>query len=186
MGIKTLIITGLCVCAAATGATAESGVSRLKAFAATEEQPLTVELILQHTSVQPGGRTQIGVLFNMEPGWHIYAQKPGDAGLPTKVAWNVPKDVSIGPLHWPKPEEFVDPGNIHTFGYSATLVLSAAFFLAPTVNADQTLPVSAEVEWLACKEICLPGSTKLEITVPVNASAPVFSMHTQFFDHTAD
>ncbi len=148
------------------------------------EQPVTVELITEHTSLQPGGRTRIGIHFEMSDGWHIYAEDPGDAGLPTKITWStsVP-GVTFGPVQWPKPEEFQDPGNIRTHGYTGVLVLASPLSIWNDAAAGVMIPVRADVRWLACKDVCIPGKAELELMVPVTSEPPSFSAHVEFFDH---
>ncbi len=145
-------------------------------------QPVTATLITEHASVQPGGTTRVGVLFELEDGWHIYGREPGDAGLPTKIDWTVPVGATIGPLAWPPAQEFTDPGEIHTFGYSGTVVLASPLTLSGKTPLS-AVPVAAEVRWLACREICLPGSAQLTLSLPVTASAPVASTHAELFEH---
>ena len=153
-----------------------------------------VELITEHASIQPHGKTRVGAHFTIADGWHIYAKETGDAGLPTTVRWASPERhwVSFGPLQYPKPKRFIDPGNITTFGYSGTVILrSTLTYDYPTLmrkNPYPTqyneIPIRAEVKWLACREICVPGSATLELTLPVNQAPPTFSAHAQLFEHT--
>lgn len=145
---------------------------------------MRVELITEHASIQPGGGTRIGVRFEIEDGWHIYANDPGDAGLPTKITWSGPSEVSFGPLQYPTPEHFVDPGDIRTNGYSGAAVLYSTLRLKNTASRLAAIPISAAVEWLVCKEICLPGKARLELSLPVSANPPVLSTHALFFEQT--
>ena len=177
--------------AAACGRAEERPGAGLSPFAASEEQPVQAELIAEHDSIRPGGATRLGVHFELEEGWHIYAQEPGDAGLPTTISWSVPEPlarfVSFGALQWPAPQEFFDPGDIRTFGYSGAVVLSTTLrFTMPGLAGQPVteLPLHAKVQWLACKEICIPGSAALELTLPVSSNTPVFSAHAELFDHT--
>ena len=144
--------------------------------------PVTAEMISEHASIQPGGTTRVGVHFEIEEGWHIYANDPGDAGLPTEVTWSGPSDVSFGFLQYPTPEHFVDPGDIKTNGYSGATVLYSTLKFKTTAPRLAAIPISAAVEWLACKEICLPGKARLELSLPVSTSSPVLSTHAQLFE----
>lgn len=159
-------------------------------------------LIAEHASIQPGGTTRVGVLFEIEDGWHIYADPPGDAGLPTRVAWGCgTKDpwlgvygcsnVTFGELQWPPPEEFVDPGDIRTRGYKDVIVpssvLSASSRFTHTLDsADSKILVLARVEWLACKDICIPGKADLELVLPLSADPPAPSAHAPLFASSPD
>ena len=42
-------------------------------------------LIADVSSIQPGQKFRLGVLYRIEPGWHIYWKYPGDSGIPTKI-----------------------------------------------------------------------------------------------------
>ena len=169
--------------AAACGRAEEPPGTGLSPFAASEEQPVAAELIAEHASIQPGGTTRIGVHFELEEGWHIYAKDPGDAGLPTQIAWSIPPSAGVSALHWPPPHEFLDPGDIRTFGYAGTVVLYGTLTDRGPA-AERSIPVGASVKWLACKEVCIPGSAELELALPVSSNPPVFSTHAQLFEHT--
>jgi len=153
-------------------------------FTTPEEQPVAAELIAEHASVRPGGQTRIGVHFDIEDGWHIYAKEPGDAGLPTKVIWtSLLRDAIVTQFEWPPAQEFIDPGEIHTFGYSGTLVLAATLSTTSEVSVA-AIPITAHAEWLACKEICLPGKADLSLALPVSPNTPVPSTHVELFAQT--
>lgn len=150
-------------------------------FAPAAEQPVTAELIAEHASVQPGGRTRVGVHFDLEAGWHIYAKEPGDAGLPTSIEWSAPSYATFGPLEWPKAEELLDPGDIRTFGYSGAVTLASTLRLSPSTLLATEVPIRAKVKWLACRDICIPGVAELELTLPVTETAPTPSTHAELF-----
>ena len=164
---------------------AEDAPSGRVQFPVPDEGPVTAELITQHASIQPGGQTRIGVHFELEEGWHIYAKEPGDAGLPTTVSWWAPSGTLVGAVEWPPAEEFLDPGDIRTYGYQGTTVLSSLFGVNRGMAAGITVPIRAEVSWLACKEICIPGSATLELSLPVTKDPPAFSTHAQLFEQTS-
>ncbi|MBI2094531.1 MAG: hypothetical protein HYT88_07435, partial [Candidatus Omnitrophica bacterium] len=104
------------------------------------------------------------------------------------VTWLAPDWIAVGfgPLNWPNAQEFLDPGNIRTFGYTGALVLYSTFTFIPKAGAKPGpfVPVQANVEWLACKDICLPGRAELKLTLPVDSKPPVFTPHAQLFEHT--
>jgi thiol:disulfide interchange protein DsbD len=150
--------------------------------AAHASDQVTVELIAEHGSIQPGGKTRVGVQFDIEDGWHIYGREPGDAGLPTTVSWSVPAGMRVGPLQYPKPQPFLDPGDIRTFGYTGAVVLHSSLTHQTGRDRYAEIPVQAAVKWLACKELCVPGSATLSLTLPVSPTPPVFSSHAQLFD----
>lgn len=175
------VAAALAVFAMAAGCQAKepSSQERLKGFPKPDKHPVTAELITEHVSVQPGGQTRIGVLFTLEPGWHIYAKEPGDAGLPTTIEWTAPLDATIGSVHYPAPKAFLDPGDIQTFGYDSQVLLWSPL---STQGASGELPVRAQVKWLACKDICIPGKAERHIAIPIRADPLAPTSHAPLFD----
>ena len=179
----------------------QPGESLSSGFAVPLEQAVKAQLVAEHASVPPGGSTRVGVAFEIEPGWHIYADPPGDAGLPTRIAWGCGtkdpwlgvhgcSDVGFGELQWPPPEQFVDLGNIRTRGYRDSVVPFSTVRASPrfthTLNsAHSNIPVLARVEWLACKDICIPGNAELELVLAVQEGPQRLSVYAKLFEHAA-
>jgi thiol:disulfide interchange protein len=135
-------------------------------FARTDQAE--VRLIAATTGFAPGQSLDLGVAFRLAPGWHIYAENPGDAGLPTTVAWTLPQGASISPLIYPAHKRF-DEAGLTTYGYDTHAVFTAR---ATTPTASAPFVVGAKVSWLVCKEICIPGEANLSLTLPVAAGTP--------------
>jgi len=169
----------------AAGASEKPAARPFKGFASQEAQPVRAELIARHASIQAGGRTQVGVHFDIEQGWHIYADPPGDAGMPTTITWSSLPGVRFGPLAWPPAESFTDAGDIRTSGYTGVLVLASPVTYTARESVP-ALPIKASVRWLSCKEICIPGEAELELTLPVTGEPPVLSAHAQLFEQIAE
>lgn len=180
-GWAAVALAGLCAAAGARAIAADLPA----AFVNTESEAVTPSIIAEHESIQAEGKTRVGVLFEIEDGWHIYGKKPGDAGLPTKVRWIVPRGVEVGTLSWPAPLEFNDPGDIKTFGYSHEVVLASELRLTDKAKLDKPVQVVAQVEWLACSDICVPGKTELQYSLPVSDEYPSPSDNANLFDHTS-
>src|ERR1700722_3147986 len=75
------------------------------------------ELLANTSAIQPGKPFWLGVRLTIDPGWHVYWKNPGDAGLATRVKFTLPNGFSAGPLQFPTPHRFDQPGNIVAFGY---------------------------------------------------------------------
>lgn len=154
-----------------------------KLFSSIQEHPVKARIIQKDEWVQPGRLTKIGIYFELQPGWHIYAEDPGDAGMPTQVEWNVPKSVSLGQSEWPKPHEFEDAGDIRTFGYEDDVVFTQKLALKQIQFDLPSIPIRAEAQWLACKNICIPGSAVLEASLAVNTlEVPKLSDDAKLFE----
>lgn len=113
-----------------------------------------------------GGSLQIGVLLAIEDGWHVYWKNPGDAGLATEVRFILPQGVEAGPLRWSAPIRFTQPGGLAGYGYETSVLLASELRPEGTPPSEGSRVV-AEVSWLACKEVCLLGSARLDEPWPL-------------------
>ena len=126
-----------------------------------------------HPSVQ-GEEIWIGVHLEMDPGWHVYWSNPGDAGLATAVEWHLPDGFSAGPVQWPTPISFTQPGDLAAFGYERSVVLASQVTIPETLPSGQPT-IAASVSWLACKDVCVLGGAELEERWPLEPSPDVFA-----------
>jgi thiol:disulfide interchange protein DsbD len=143
------------------------------ASAAAEPHPVRARLVGDAVRPADAGTLRVGVLFEIEEGWHIYWKNPGDAGLATEVRLTLPEGLEAAAPRWPVPSRFTQPGGLAGYGYEGSLLL--AFEAWPTGPPPAAgAPVAAEVSWLACKEVCLLGSARLEERWPLPAAAAEF------------
>lgn len=131
---------------------------------------VTARLLSDVAATAPGDTLLVGIEIKMEDGWHTYWENGGDAGLPTSVEWKLPPGFSAGPILWPVPNRYAEEGDIVTFGYEDRVLLLNEIFVAETVNASAA-SIEARVDWLQCKELCIPGGADLALAIPVE-SAP--------------
>src|SRR3972149_1717831 len=136
--------------------------------------PVKVELLTDVVNVKPGGAFILGVLFRIKPGWHIYWKNPGDSGLPTSVMFALPDAFSVGQLRWPVPARFYRSGDIVDYGYAESVMVSAKVKAPAELSSSSIVPIHANVSWLSCEKICIPGHANLELKLPVSEMpAPV-------------
>ena len=60
-------------------------------------------LLSEVAEIGAGETFLVGVLIEMDSGWHTYWENGGDAGLPTTIEWTLPEGWSAGPILWPTP-----------------------------------------------------------------------------------
>ncbi len=128
-----------------------------------EGTPVRARLIAESSAVEPGATVWLGIHLDQDPGWHTYWKNGGDAGLPTEVEWELPAGYSVGELVWPAPHRYVEAGDLVTFGYSGSTLLMAE--LTVPARASGPVTIHARVDWLMCKELCVPGSAAVEVTL---------------------
>jgi thiol:disulfide interchange protein/DsbC/DsbD-like thiol-disulfide interchange protein len=124
-----------------------------------------VRLLVSADTAKPGDAVWAGVEMKMEPGWHTYWKNPGDAGMATKIEWQLPPGVTAGDIQWPLPEK-LPPAEVTTYGYKDEVVLLVPLRITADLKPGP-LDLKAKVSWLECKEACLPGNVNVEATLNV-------------------
>ena len=136
--------------------------------AAAEESHVRARLVADAAELRAGESFHLGVLLEPEPGWHVYWRNPGEAGLATEIAYDSPDGFEVSELRWPAPISFEQPGGIVGYGYEDPVVL-AAEVTAPD-RVPSSAPVTVTASWLACKDVCILGSAKLEAALPLQGT----------------
>src|ERR1700730_3600079 len=121
-------------------------------------------LVSDVTAIQPGQKFRVGVLYQIEPGWHIYWKYSGDSGLPTKIEWQLPQGFNVGDLHWPLPMREKEPGDLEVFAYMSEVLLFADIE-APATLPSEPFSIQAKTDWLVCQSLCVPGRAQLSLTL---------------------
>jgi thiol:disulfide interchange protein len=135
------------------------------AFAATGEG-VKAWMAADAIPVGRGEPFPVTIVLDLEPGWHTYWQYPGDSGLPPKVTWNLPSGWTAGPIEFSVPHQFSEPGDMIIYGYEKQQILRAIITPPKNLTKDQIIDLKASLNWLACKELCVPGSADVELKVP--------------------
>jgi thiol:disulfide interchange protein len=135
---------------------------------------LKVSLVADRTAVSPDPthRTvppHVGLLFELEPEWHIYWTNAGDSGEPPEVKWALPAGVTVGPLQFPAPKR-LPLGPLMDFGYENQVLFPAELHVSQ--DASSPIPIAADVRWLVCRQVCIPGKAHLSMELPVGAGTP--------------
>ena len=123
-------------------------------------------LVPETTAAVAGSTLWVALRLEHAERWHTYWINPGDAGKATEISWQLPAGVSAGPLVWPTPERFELPADLVDFGYTGEVFELAPLAIAPEL-AGSKLSLVAEVNWLECDDICIPGSATLTLDLPV-------------------
>ena len=112
-----------------------------------------------------GSTLQLGLLFRLANGWHIYWKDAGDAGSPPQLTLAHPAHASVGAFDWPAPDWLVT----NSLG---DYVLSGTVLLPFIVSLSQPAPVQGvvlggSVRWLVCSAtICVPQQASFSLHLP--------------------
>ncbi len=148
-----------------------AGKQALAASSSADAPHLHVQLINDENGVFAPDEILAGLYFKLESGWHVYWKNPGDAGQPPKINWTLPNGVTAGPLQFPAPKR-LPLGPLMDFGYEDEVVFPVTITVDSTFKPGSTVHIAAKVNWLVCRETCIPGKANLELDVPVVGGKP--------------
>lgn len=147
-----------------------AGLSGRAASDSADVPHLHVQLVIPQDTLYPTGSNEIGLYFKLEPGWHIYWKNAGDSGQPPRIKWTLPDGVTAGDMQFPAPKR-LPLGPLMDFGYEGEVLFPLKLSVAPTVKEGKGV-LHAKVDWLVCREVCIPGKAELETTLQLLAHEP--------------
>jgi len=133
--------------------------------------PVKAQLISELKSIKPGTKLCVAVRLKMDEGWHTYWKNPGDSGLPTSIEWTLPEGFVADDIQWPFPQLFKTSERV-SYGYEDEVFLLTDLHAPSVLKSGTIVRLSASVDWLACKEECVPGLSELAIELPVKEQIP--------------
>ncbi len=135
-------------------------------------QHLTAELVSLAPSIAPGGTLDVGLVITLEEKWHVYWINAGDSGEPPRITWTLPKGITAGPMRFPIPSR-LPLGPLMDFGYEDEVAFPVQLTAAKNLKPGP-IHLDAKVDWLVCREVCIPGKAHLglNLTIDPNATAP--------------
>jgi len=128
-------------------------------------------LVAEDASVAPGGTITVALEENIRDGWHTYWVNPGDAGAPTEIKWSLPQGWSAGAIEWPTPKR-LPVGPLMDYGYEGKLWLMQKLTVPADAKMGGTVTLKAAVDWLVCKDICVPEDTTLTLPLKIGPLTP--------------
>ena len=123
-------------------------------------------LVAEPAAIEPGKPFTVGVRMVTKPGWHVYWRNPGDSGLPPEVVWTLPAGFSASTFDWPAPTR-IPVAHLVNHGFEGEAVLLTQVTPPRALPAGRPITLDAKLSYLACEEICIPGSADLRLTLPV-------------------
>jgi thiol:disulfide interchange protein DsbD len=129
------------------------------------------DLLANVSAIQPGKPFYLAVRLQMDDGWHVYWKNPGDAGIPTRVIFKLPDGFTAGPLQFPTPLQYPQPGNIMVFGYEGTVLLLSRITPPANLPSDFHGDFLANISWLVCADQCIPGKGTASLSLGASTAA---------------
>ncbi len=136
-----------------------------------DAQHLSLELLLPAQQLPRGAALTAGLGFKLERGWHIYWVNAGDSGEPPRVRWTLPAGITAEPFEYPAPTR-LPLGPLMDFGYESEVTFPVPLHVAADAALGPAM-LRADVDWLVCREVCLPGKATVAVTRPVAPAGAV-------------
>ncbi len=135
-----------------------------------DHPPARPRLISEYNALVPGKTSTIALTFDVDEGWHTYWPGQNDTGLPITFTLDPPDGFEVGEPLWPAPHRHISEGGIldHVYGPGESTVLIPVR-VPPDARAGRRVVFKADVEWLVCREACIPGWGTVELSLPVLA-----------------
>jgi len=132
-------------------------------------QHLTAELVALGPAIAQGGTQQVGLVLTLDKHWHVYWINPGDSGEPPKIAWTLPAGISAAAMQFPIPKR-LPLGPLMDFGYEDEVAFPVTISAASTIKPGP-VHLDAQVSWLVCAQVCIPGKAHMGIDLTVQPGA---------------
>lgn len=187
-GVSRAFLVSAAVAAAAFGAHSSAqpakGVDALPgvlgdAPAEDGSELVDMRVLLTPRVMFPDYPAVLAVVFDIEPGWHLYWKNSGDTGMPIRLTFELPEGLRAGDIYWPGPKRYPQPGDLLDYIYEDQVVL-----FVPIVGQGPdraSIDVGVKAEWLVCKEACLPGEASVSLTITPDSR--VSAQDEQTLDH---
>jgi thiol:disulfide interchange protein DsbD len=159
VGLPLLLMSGLTACSR------QVRKETVAAPPAEEEALSTARLVMSEAAgAFSSGALSGEIVLELAPGWHTYGDPPGDSGMPPMVDFRLPPgwQAVLGEL--PPTQRFEDEAGV-TFGYEGELRIPFRLEWPSGATAGEAVEIEVNVQWLICKDICLPQSALLKAKI---------------------
>jgi DsbC/DsbD-like thiol-disulfide interchange protein len=130
-----------------------------------------IDLVAENNSLEAGRPAWIGILFDLDRGWHIYWINPGDAGDPPRIEWNLPAGFRAGEIRWPVPVR-LPTGPLIDYGYEGRVLLAIPLQVPADYQAGTSSTLAADVRYVICRDVCIPAKAHVSLSIPSGDGAP--------------
>ena len=137
-----------------------------------EEKAIAIQVLTNKATIalgndSPSGESLlIGLQITTEAGWHFYWAGIGTELLEPTISWNLPAGYTVEAVNHPKPSLF-DYGGFMGYGYDGSTVFLYRLLRENLAVKDYALgdlvEVTASVDWVLCKDVCIFGSEKVSL-----------------------
>ena len=121
-----------------------------------------VRLISPYTHNNNLNEIVLGLEYKLNNGWKTYWKSPGEGGFSQLINWESSTNISNLDILWPIPEYFEILGFI-SVGYTKEIIFPLKLKIK---DINKKTSIVLDLNYLTCKDICIPGNANLELTIP--------------------
>jgi DsbC/DsbD-like thiol-disulfide interchange protein len=77
----------------------------------------TLHLKSSVEAIQPNAEFWLLLDWSLDPNWYMYAQNPGDGGMPSQFDFDLPAGITVEEILWPKANDLSKQG-LTIYGYT--------------------------------------------------------------------
>ncbi len=140
---------------------------------ASDQEPVQIDILTESSTISADATFWTLVHFKLDPGWHLYWENPGDAGAPPQISWTLPEGFEAQAPIFTTPHAF-SIENTTYFGYDNEMSLLIPIKSAPHLASNSCVTLDAEISYVACKTLCVPGKWKGSISLST-ADQPIIN-----------
>ena len=134
-------------------------------LSAESTKHITARILPNVTQTSAGSEFYLGIQFDIQKDWYTYWENPGDAGLAPNFNWTLPKGVAVGEAMFPTPKLKVAEG-IRNYIYKDKVLFLFPVKVSPDYKGS-FIRLKVDLDWLVCKESCIPEEDSLSLQVLV-------------------
>ena len=132
-------------------------------------QEAKVRLISPLSNTNSSNEIVVGLEYVLKKGWKTYWKSPGAGGFPQEIDYSASQNISDITLKWPTPTKFSILG-LKSLGYQDQVVFPIKIRLVDTLKPAE---IDLKIQFLICKDICIPGSANIKLLIPFGKKATI-------------
>lgn len=115
--------------------------------------------------------------FDIPEGWHTYWPGQNDTGSPIITTWTLPDGYTVSKPRFPSPTRHVGGGELLDYALEGKFAVLYTITPPPrggtgiAALTPEKVPVAVQVDYLVCKEACVPHTATLQGEGTVEAHA---------------
>lgn len=115
----------------------------------------------------PGTQFILALTLDIDQTWHTYWPGINDTGYGISLTFAPVAGLTFGDPLFPTPTRHIAPGDILDHIYENQITIYIPVEADESFTSGDTLTINTTIDYLICKQICIPESTTASITLAV-------------------